>query len=116
MHFITTTMKRRRSRCGRQQKVNRNRAISNKDVFICCKCNKEFDISVATLEHTVPDIIIRASAGKLTAKDGNYKLSCRSCNNHDPIPNWLGILFKSSNIKEIEFAARHLCNLVRNPK
>lgn len=116
-HFITTRMHKSRTTRGRGHKVYKGRLMADKKEFMCCYCSNEFPIENATLEHTLPDIIIRASYGKLKPRNANYKLACKKCNNElSMIPNAIGAILRSPHLSEIQLCSRRLCDLVRKPK
>lgn len=108
--FLSTVLTEKKKRY-RPKKPTRTRIISSLEK-VCCICNNkirnEADISI---EHFPPAIIILAGA-----KTRSYYLAHINCNTCDSIPNCLGILFKSNNLLSIQYASRHLCNLVRPVK
>lgn len=79
----------------------------------CSKCGVLLDAAASTVDHIIPDVIIRASFGKLHQSVANMRIMCDKCNQDDMISMNIGVLFNSNNIKSIKHSARFICDLVR---
>lgn len=81
----------------------------------CYYCGLDHPSHNLTVEHLVPAIVVRISYGKLGVNKVKTVIACKKCNGERGkyIPQFIGEIVSSSDMKAILASSRKLCDLVR---
>lgn len=76
---------------------------------VCCFCGKNIVDREISLEHTIPQIILR-----MGGREEKFDIAHEYCNSqNNQISNAIGIIVKSPHMSAIIRYSRYICDLVR---
>lgn len=108
--FISTrTMENRYNKFRQRARTQ----LLTEDEYKCPDCGCLMTRAEATIDHIIPNIIIKVSRGKLEHDINKLRITCNVCNNHNKIHQNIGTLFCSTYGPEVRNAATYICDLVR---